>query len=106
MAQDTQGVVDELLRQTPGCCRLGMVVPKRHARRAVTRCLLKRQIRNAVQRHASHLTEGSWIVRLRAPFDRQRYVSAASDLLSHDASTELDGLMKQACRLLGNSTVS
>ena len=34
---------------------VGAVVPKRHARRAVTRSLLKRQIRGAFERHAAAL---------------------------------------------------
>jgi ribonuclease P protein component len=52
------------------------VVPKRHARRAVTRCLLKRQIRAVVSGHADALARGLWVVRLRAPFDRAGFVSA------------------------------
>jgi len=59
-------------------CRLGVVVPKRHARRAVTRSLLKRQIYAAGDRHAASLAHGLWIVRLRAAFDRTRFVSAAA----------------------------
>ena len=56
---------------------LGCVVPKRHARRAVTRSLLKRQIRGAFDRHAAALAGGLWLVRLRAPFRRPtEFVSA------------------------------
>src|SRR5664279_2304235 len=40
--------------------RLGVVVPKRHARRAVTRSLLKRQIYAAGGRHAAALAHGLW----------------------------------------------
>ena len=61
---------------------LGAVVPKRHARRAVTRSLLKRQIYAAAERHRAHLRRGLWIVRLRAPFDRPQFASAASDALA------------------------
>src|SRR5450631_12269 len=71
----------------------GAVVPKRHARRAVTRSLLKRQIRAAMQRHAGALAAGLWVVRLRAPFDRQTFVSAASDALKRCARDELDALL-------------
>ena len=49
-----------------GACWLGCVVPKRHARRAVTRNLLKRQIRASFERHATGLPGGLWLVRLRA----------------------------------------
>jgi ribonuclease P protein component len=78
--------------------RLGAVVPKRHARRAVTRSLLKRQIYAAGGRHAAELARGLWIVRLRAPFDRGRFVSAASPALRALARAELDELFHAACR--------
>ena len=71
---------------------LGYVVPKRHAKRAVTRSLLKRQIRHAVDRHADALAPGLWVVRVRAPFDRSAYPSAASDALKRSARAELDEL--------------
>lgn len=77
----------------PASALLGMVVPKRHARRAVTRSLLKRQIRAAADRHAPRIGPGLWIVRLRAPFDRERYTSAASTALKREARAELDRLL-------------
>lgn len=76
---------------------LGAVVPKRHARRAVTRSLLKRQIRAAVGRQ-SQLPAGLWVVRLRAPFAREQFPSAASDALSAAARIELDALLADALR--------
>ncbi len=75
----------------------GMVVPKRHARRAVTRSLLKRQIRAAFVRE-SRLPGGLWVVRLRAPFDRARFASPASDALRAAARAELDVLLDDAVR--------
>ncbi|HKX40347.1 MAG TPA: ribonuclease P protein component [Burkholderiaceae bacterium] len=75
-----------------------MVVPKRHARRAVTRTLLKRQIRSAAQRHAAALAPGLWVVRLRAPFDRAQFASAASEPLKRAARAELDALFDAAAR--------
>lgn len=76
----------------PGGCWLGWVVPKRHAKRSVTRSLLKRQIRLSAEGHAGHFSLGIWVVRLRAPFDRTGFVSAASDLLKRAARDELDHL--------------
>ncbi|WP_280153435.1 ribonuclease P protein component [Piscinibacter sp. XHJ-5] len=76
---------------------LGAVVPKRHARRAVTRSLLKRQIRAAVGRQP-HLPAGLWVVRLRAPFAREQFTSAASAALSAVARLELDTLLADAVR--------
>ena len=78
--------------------KLGAVVPKRHARRAVTRSLLKRQIYAAGGRHAAALPRGLWIVRLRAPFERTRYASAASRALRDAARAELDELFCAASR--------
>lgn len=75
----------------------GMVVPKRHARRAVTRSLLKRQIRAAFGREA-HLPGGLWVVRLRAPFDRAQFMSPASDALRAAARAELAVLLGDAVR--------
>ncbi len=76
----------------------GCVVPKRHARRSVTRSLLKRQIRGAFERHAPVLDAGHWLVRLRAGFPVAQYVSASSAALAGAARDELDGLLGRAAR--------
>jgi ribonuclease P protein component len=73
---------------------VGLVVPKRHARRAVTRTLLKREMRAAVQAPADRFPAGLWVVRLRAPFDRAAYPSAASVALRRAARCELESLMR------------
>ena len=75
---------------------VGAVVPKRHARRAVTRSLIKRQIYAAVGRHRDRLAPGLWIVRLRTPFDPAGFVSAASPALRREARGELDALLASA----------
>jgi ribonuclease P protein component len=77
---------------------LGAVIPKRHARRAVTRNLLKRQIRVAMQRCAAQLPRGLWVVRLRTPFEAARFASAASTALRQAAGAELDALLADAAR--------
>ena len=74
---------------------LGCVVPKRHARRAVTRNLLKRQIRASFERHESHLPRGLWLVRLRAGFAATEFISARSIALAQAARAELDGLLSR-----------
>jgi ribonuclease P protein component len=71
---------------------LGAVVPKRHARRSVTRSLIKRQIRAVVARHAVGMAGGLWVVRLRSPFDRTAFPSAASEQLKAAARVELEQL--------------
>ncbi len=82
----------------PDSLWLGAVVPKRHARRSVTRTLLKRQIRAVVAGRAASLAAGLWIVRLRAPFERAAFVSAASDALKHAARAELERLLDDAAQ--------
>jgi ribonuclease P protein component len=80
---------------------LGTVVPKRHAKRAVTRTLMKRQIRRAVDGHEGALSAGLWVVRLRAPFDSRVFVSAASDALKRSVRAELEGLLASALQPRG-----
>lgn len=75
---------------------LGVVLPKRHARRSVTRSLLKRQIRQALAAREGRLPCGLWVVRLRAPFDRERFPSAASSALREQAGAELARLLDGA----------
>lgn len=72
---------------------LGLVVPKRHARRAVTRSLIKRQMREALRRHQQHLPPGQWVLRLRAPIDLKRFPSAASDALRVQVRAEMEQLL-------------
>lgn len=84
--------------ESPSGCWLGAVIPKRHARRSVTRTLLKRQIRAAASAQQAALQPGLWVVRLRSPFDRERFVSAASDALRTEAHRELSRLMADAVR--------
>lgn len=71
----------------------GVVVPKRHARHATTRNLLRRQIRGALARHQGALAPGIWLVRLRAPFDRAAFASPTSASLRCAARLELDRLL-------------
>jgi ribonuclease P protein component len=77
---------------------LGLVVPKRHARRAVTRTLVKRQIRHIAAACAPQLEPGLWVVRQRNPFDVKQFPSAASDALKEAARAELRALFERAVR--------
>jgi ribonuclease P protein component len=92
--------VEDLSSASPGAAPIwvGAVVPKRHARRAVTRSLIKRQIRAATARHAARLAPGLWIVRLRAPFDPLRFVSAGSPALRRAVRSELDAALAAVAR--------
>jgi ribonuclease P protein component len=74
---------------------VGCVVPKRHARRAVTRNLVRRQIHAAVRRQLGHMKPGLWAVRLRAGFDRDGFISADSPALRAAVRAELDSLLSR-----------
>ncbi|MDZ7592780.1 MAG: ribonuclease P protein component [Rubrivivax sp.] len=92
----SMSVDDSSVPATPSAVWAGGVVPKRHARRAVTRTLLKRQIRVAFERHAATLPGGLWLVRLRLPFAAEEFVSARSACLAATVRTELDRLLAGA----------
>jgi ribonuclease P protein component len=77
---------------------LGQVLPKRHAPRSVTRNLLRRLVRAAVQRHETRLGPGMWLVRLRQPFATATYRSADSAALRLCAADELDRLLSRAAQ--------
>jgi ribonuclease P protein component len=92
--------------QVPDRVWLGVVVPKRHARRAVTRTLLKRQIRAAVAARAAALPGGLWVVRLRSGFERERFPSAASDALRRVVREELERLVGRCAEGPGSGAAS
>ena len=75
---------------------LGALVPKRWAKRAVTRNLIKRQIYNVASRYENRFPYGAHVVRLRAGFDRQQFVSAASDQLNKAVRMEIELLLTTA----------
>jgi len=73
-------------------------VPKRHARRAVTRNLIKRQMRSAMMRRQTTLAPGLWLLRLKSPFASADFPSAASGALRQSAREEIDRLLERASR--------
>lgn len=76
--------------------RLGVVVPKRHARRAVTRSLLKRLMRECFLERAPALPPGDWLLRLKSPFAVREFPSARSPALAVAARSELRSLFGSA----------
>ena len=92
-------LVDDLPTAAPAGCWLGTVVPKRHARRAVTRNLLKRQMRAVMAAQAHSLPPGMWVLRLKSAFDVRQFPSAASDALRRCARDELAVLLGRAAAL-------
>jgi len=89
--------VEHVPPRAPKGCWVGAVVPKRHAKRSVTRALLKRQIRAAFAERPG-MPPGLWVVRLRSPFDRQKFPSAASDALRAAVRAELTQLLDRALK--------
>jgi len=75
---------------------LGAVVPKRLARRAVTRNAIKRQVYALGLSAQMALAQAAHVVRLRSGFDRQRFPSATSDALKAAVRGELIELFGQA----------
>lgn len=77
---------------------LGVLVPKRHARRAVTRNLIRRLVRAVFALHLAGLPSGRWLVRLKAPFPAREFVSAASPSLAAAIRDELGQLLASVAR--------
>lgn len=75
---------------------IGALVPKRWARQAVTRNLIKRQIYSAGERHAERLADAAHVLRLRSTFDRRQFRSPGSDVLREAVRDELDSLLLKA----------
>ncbi len=75
---------------------LGAMVPKRWAKRAVTRNAIKRQIYSVSAQFAPQLRPRGHVVRLRAAFDRKEFISASSDLLKAAVRSELLDLFARA----------
>jgi len=82
---------------------IGAMVPKRWARRAVTRNLIKRQIYAVSQQHEPCLEQAAHVLRLRGSFDRAKFPSAASATLRMAVHDELQGLLAKLKRAPGVS---
>jgi ribonuclease P protein component len=83
--------------QTPalfadGVLMMGALTPKRWAKRAVTRNLIRRQIHAVSHEFEKRLTPTAYVVRLRATFNSQKFVSASSDVLKQTVRNELKQL--------------
>jgi ribonuclease P protein component len=75
---------------------MGAMVPKRWAKRAVTRNAIKRQIYSVSTDFESVLPVAAHVVRLRLGFDRKQFVSATSDELKANIRLELQQLFARA----------
>ena len=75
---------------------IGALIPKRWAKRAVTRNAIKRQIYTVSQVMQPPLPAAAHVVRLRSGFDRKQFVSATSDALKSAVRVELQTLFARA----------
>ncbi|WP_311223287.1 MULTISPECIES: ribonuclease P protein component [unclassified Acidovorax] len=80
---------------------MGAMVPKRWARRAVTRNAIKRQIHAVAATFEAQLPVAAHVVRLRSTFDRKQFLSATSDELKRAVRAELLQLFTYAVRRSG-----
>lgn len=74
---------------------LGAMVPKRWARRAVTRNTIRRQIYEVARSRLDQLPQAAMVVRLRSEFSRQQFVSATSNALKAVVRAELQLLLQR-----------
>ena len=73
---------------------IGAVVPKRWAKRAVTRNAIKRQIYTVCVKLEAASPNAAFVVRLRQEFARKDFVSASSVLLKEAVRLELHVLIQ------------
>ena len=72
------------------------MVPKRWARRAVTRNAIKRQIYTVAADFLDRLPAAAFVIRLRQDFARSSFASATSDQLKVAVRSELRALFESA----------
>ena len=77
---------------------LGVLLPKRWAKRAVTRNAIKRQIYTVSQALQPSLPIAAHVVRLRSAFDRAQFPSASSEALKLAVRTELHQLFARVAQ--------
>lgn len=75
---------------------IGAMVPKRWARRAVTRNAIRRQVYTLANGAADQFTGAAHLVRLRAGFAKTEFPSASSTALKTAVRTELQQLFNKA----------
>ena len=78
---------------------VGVLLPKRWARRAVTRNAIRRQIYAICHVHGANLPLAAHVVRLRSSFDPKVFVSATSAALKQTVRAELEQLVARAARV-------
>lgn len=70
------------------------MVPKRWAKRAVTRNAIKRQIYTVSDDFSPQYPLAAYVVRLRREFSRKEFISASSEQLKQAVRAEVQALMQ------------
>lgn len=91
------GAAGHTLLFKPVAVWIGAMVPKRWAKRAVTRNAMKRQIYNVSLQFEDELPVAAYLVRLRAGFDSRQFLSATSVVLRQALRRELHTLFEAGC---------
>lgn len=73
---------------------IGAMVPKRWAKRAVTRNAIKRQIYTVSADFLHQYPQAAFVVRLRREFSRKEFLSATSIQLKEAVRSEVQALMR------------
>jgi len=95
-APDRTESVDNHVSLASSFLGVALVVPKRHAKRAVTRNLVKRQMREAIHRRRADWAGLQVMLRLRSAIGSKQFTSASSDALRQAVRSELEQLFSQA----------
>jgi ribonuclease P protein component len=77
---------------------IGAMVPKRWAKRAVTRNAIKRQIYTVSADFFHQYPQSAFVVRLRSSFPSTEFVSAVSDQLKQAVRAEVQALMQAGAK--------
>jgi ribonuclease P protein component len=77
---------------------LGAMVPKRWAKRAVTRNAIKRQIYAVSTQFSGMYPQAAFVIRLRSSFASGEFASAVSDALKLAVRMEIQSLMQAGVR--------
>ncbi|MGV8805240.1 MAG: ribonuclease P protein component [Polaromonas sp.] len=78
---------------------IGAMVPKRWAKRAVTRNAIKRQIYSVSADFSHQYAQAAFVVRLRSSFSVKEFVSATSDQLKQAVRLEVQTLMQAGAKV-------
>ena len=81
----------------PKAPSIGVIAPKRLAKRAVTRNTIKRQLYAVSAALQTNVQADHYVVRLRAPFAKEAFPSATSEPLKRCIRLELGALFAKVC---------